>query len=114
MAIKPILHRILVLPDKLEDKDKTFRSAREAGIIVARDEREREQAAIDTGRVIEIGATAFQDFGTNSPIKVGDYVVYAKYGGKAIVDPKTDVKYVALNDEDVIAILTTEGAEDGE
>lgn len=110
MAIKPILHRILVKPDNLDDKDKYFRNAKAAGIIVARDEREREQAAIDTGTVVEIGDTAFRDFGTTSPIKVGDYIVYAKYGGKAIIDPSDEVKYVALNDEDVIAIITTEGA----
>lgn len=110
MVIKPILHRVLVLPDKLEEKDKTIRSATAAGIILAREESDREQAAIDTGTVIEIGATAFKDFGTASPIKVGDTVVYARYGGKAIVDPTDDVKYVALNDEDIIAILTTEGA----
>lgn len=110
MAIKPILHRILVQPDKLEDKDETFRKAKEAGIIVHRDEREREQAAIDTGRVVAMGPTVFRDFQADNPLKVGDYVVYAKYGGKAIIDPETDVKYVALNDEDVIAILTTEGA----
>lgn len=110
MAVKPILHRILVLPDKLEEKDEYFKRANAAGIIVARDEREREQAAIDTGKVIEIGPTSFRDFGSESPIKVGDYIVYAKYGGKAIVDPETKIKYVALNDEDVIAILTTEGA----
>lgn len=110
MAIKPILHRILVKQDVLEEKDKTFAGARAAGIIVDFAEREREQAAIDSGTVVDIGPTAFRDFGTECPIKVGDSVVYAKYGGKAIVDPDTQVKYVALNDEDIIAIFTTEGA----
>lgn len=110
MAIKPILHRILVKPDQLEDKDEAFKKARSAGIIIHRDEREREQAAIDTGMVVEVGPTAFKDFGTDSPIKKGDFVCYAKYGGKAIVDPATNEKFVALNDEDIIAILTQEGA----
>lgn len=109
MAIKPILHRILVLPHKLEVVDKQVASARAAGIIIAREESEREQAAVDQGTVIEIGATAFRDFGLEkSPIKVGDTVTYARYGGKAIIDPSDDVKYVALNDEDIIAILTTD------
>lgn len=112
MAVTPILHRILVRPDKIEEKDQAFKRANAAGIIIARDEREREQAAIDTGKVVAVGPTAFLDFNVgSSPIKVGDYIVYAKYGGKAIVDPEDDVRYVALNDEDVIAILTTqEGA----
>jgi co-chaperonin GroES (HSP10) len=110
MAIKPVLHRILVLPDKLEEKDDAYAAAARMGIEVVRDERDREQAAIDTGTVVSVGATAFKDFGTDSPIKEGDTIVYARYGGKAIVDPADKVKYIALNDEDVIAIITKEGA----
>ena len=111
MAVKPILHRILVLPDNLEDKDESFKRAKEVGIIVAKNERDREQAAIDTGKVIEIGPTAFKDFGADAPpIAAGDYVVYARYAGKVIVDPDDETKYVALNDEDVIAIITKKGA----
>jgi co-chaperonin GroES (HSP10) len=109
MAIKIILHRILVKPDLLEEVDETFKRAKAVGLYTG-EESAREQAAVDTGVVVEYGPTAFQDFNANNPLKVGDRVVYAKYGGKAIVDPDTKVKYVALNDEDVIAILTTEGA----
>jgi co-chaperonin GroES (HSP10) len=108
MAIKPILHRILVLPDKLEERDEMFKRAKAAGIEIAKEESEREQAAIDTGKVVAMGPTAFQDFNAVNPLTVDDTVVYARYGGKAIVDPDTKVKYVALNDEDVIAIITTE------
>lgn len=112
MAIKPILHRILVKPDVLEEKDEVFRRAHAVGITVVKEEREREQMAIDTGEVVDIGVTAFQDFspGLPSPIKIGDKVVYAKYGGKAIIDPETSIRYIALNDEDIIAKFTTEGA----
>ncbi len=108
MAIKPILHRIIVLQDNLDEKDEVFAAAKKMGIEIARDEKSREQAAIDSGKVVSIGETAFKDFGADCPIKVGDSVVYARYGGKAIVDPKDKVKYVALNDEDIIAIVTTE------
>lgn len=109
--IKPILHRIIVKQDTLEDKDPAFASARALGIITETRERDREQAAIDTGKVISIGATAFEAFGAKEcPIKVGDFVVYARYAGKTVIDPEDpDTKYVALNDEDVIAV-TTEGA----
>jgi co-chaperonin GroES (HSP10) len=110
MQIKPILHRILVKPDVLEEVDEVFRRAKAAGLAFDFSEREREQAAIDTGTVLSFGPTAFRDFGADNPLKVGDKVVYAKYGGKAIVDPETKIKYVALNDEDVIAIVTKEGA----
>lgn len=107
MAVKPILHRVLVKQDKLEDKDDAFKAARALGIVIADQEQKREQAAIDTGVVIEIGPTAFKDFGLDEfPIKVGQTIVYARYGGKAIVDPETKETFVALNDEDVIAILS--------
>lgn len=107
MAIKPILHRILVKQDKLDEKDEAFAAARRMGIEIIEGERKREQAAIDTGTVLDIGPTAFRDFGVDSsPIKVGDQVVYAKYGGKAITDPVTKEVFVALNDEDVIAVLS--------
>src|ERR1043166_7962533 len=108
MAVKPILHRILVKQDRLEDRDETFKRARAAGIITDFDERKREQAAIDTGVVVDFGPTAFKDFNADNPLKVGDTVVYARYGGKTIKDPQDGVEYVALNDEDVIAILTEE------
>jgi co-chaperonin GroES (HSP10) len=109
--IKPILHRILVKPDNIEDKDEAFNAAKRMGLEIVKGEKDREQAAIDTGTVISFGETVFRDFGVEaSPIKVGDTVVYARYAGKVIEDPEDKVKYVALNDEDVIAILTTEGA----
>jgi co-chaperonin GroES (HSP10) len=107
--IIPVLHRILVKQDKLEDKDESFKKATSAGIFIPNlDERTREQAAIDTGTVVAIGDTAFRDFGAESPIKIGDCVVFAKHAGKVIVDPQDDVKYVALNDEDIVAILKVE------
>lgn len=110
MVIKPILHRIIVKPDTLEDIDEVWKRARQAGLDLGDfNERKREQAAVDTGTVLSIGPTAFKDFGADNPLKEGDRIVYAKYGGKAIDDPQTKIKYVALNDEDVIAILT-EGA----
>jgi len=106
MSWIPILHRIVVKQDKLEDTDKDYKRAGNAGILIPHlEEKVREQAAIDTGTVVSIGATAFKDFGTDSPIAVGDYIVFAKHAGKVLVDPDTDERFVALNDEDVIARL---------
>lgn len=107
MAIKPLLHRIIVKQDILEDKDKAFAAAKKVGIITDFAERDREQAAIDTGTVVSIGPTAFRDFNVDvSPVKEGDTVVYARYAGKTVVDPDDEQKYVALNDEDLIAVIT--------
>lgn len=105
--ITPILHRILVKQDKLEEKDEAFKKAGAAGIFIPNlDERSREQAAIDTGIVVAIGDTAFRDFGTTSPIQVGDCVVFAKHAGKVIIDPQDNVQYVALNDEDLVCKIS--------
>lgn len=109
LIIKPVLHRILVKPDKLEDVDDTYKRAAAAGLVFDHaNERKREQEAIDTGVVIMLGSTVGVDFHDGNFVKVGDRVVYAKYGGKAIVHPKTKERYVALNDEDVIAIFVEE------
>lgn len=106
MSIQPVLHRILVKPFRLEDIDPDIARAKALGIELVNSEKKREQAAVDKGEVIAIGATAFKDFGTDSPIKVGDTVAFAKYGGKSIKDG--EVEYTLLNDEDIIAILTKE------
>ena len=107
--IIPVLHRILVKQDILEEKDEVFKKAKAAGLQFDFNERNREQAAIDTGEVVAIGATAFKDFGLeSSPIKVGDTIVYARHAGKVIEDPQTKEKFVALNDEDIVAIITQE------
>lgn len=107
MAVKPVLHRIVLKQDKLEDKDEAFAAAKRAGLVIADIEHKREQAAIDTGVVVSIGPTAFKDFGLSDfPIAIGDTVVYARYAGKTITDPATKENFVAINDEDCIAILT--------
>ena len=105
MAVVPVIHRIVVRQDKLDEKDETFRRAKQAGIHIIEEEFSREQAAVDTGEVLAIGATAFRDFGVEPPIKAGDRIVYARHAGKVVEDPDTGEKLVCLNDEDVVAIL---------
>lgn len=108
--IKPILHRILVKPVEIDEKDVAYAAAKRMGLEVVKTEKEREQAAIDEGIVVDFGPTAFLAFETTNPLAKGNKVVYARYAGKVIEDPVDKTKYVALNDEDVIAIITEEGA----
>lgn len=104
--IVPTLHRILIKADRFEDVDETTKRARQLGLeIPDHEDRKRAQAGVDKGRVVAIGATAFRDFGAESPITVGDYIAYARFGGKIIVDPETNEEYVVLNDEDVVCIF---------
>ena len=107
--IVPLLHRIIVKQQKLNEAHKEYQRAEAMGIIIPEHEdNKRAQAGVDKGTVVALGPTAYRDFNTDVPVKVGDVVAFARYSGKTIVDPKDDEEYVALNDEDIVAILTKE------
>ena len=107
--ITPIIHRILVKQNKLEDTNKDYQRAAKAGIIIPdHEDNKRAQAGVDTGVVTAMGPTAYKDFGIAPPIKVGDMVAFARFSGKVLIDPKDSQEYVLLNDEDICAILSGE------
>lgn len=102
--IKPILHRILVKPDNVEDADDVIRSARQSGLVVQLDK--REQAAVELGSVVLVGDTSYKEFGTTAEaqgVVPGAKVFFAKYAGKSVKDG--DEKYLMLNDEDIIGVI---------
>lgn len=104
--IIPVLHRILIKQDKLEETNKDYVRARAAGIVIPdHEDNKRAQAGVDTGTILAIGETAYRDFGTTPPIKVGDRIAYARFSGKFITDPEDNEEYVALNDEDIVCIF---------
>jgi chaperonin GroES len=105
MTIELLLHTVLVKPEKIEDTDEVIRRAKAAGIQVQLDK--REEKAVEFGTVVQVGPTAFKDYGRSPDIlKGGDYVTYAKYAGKEI--KYGGDTYLILNDQDVIAKLTKE------
>jgi co-chaperonin GroES (HSP10) len=107
--IVPALHRILVKADRLENVDKTHVMAKKAGIFIPESaDKARAQAGVDKGVVVAIGPTAFRDFNTVSPIKVGSYIAYARFAGKTVEDPYTEEEFVCLNDEDVVCVFQQE------
>jgi co-chaperonin GroES (HSP10) len=102
MAIKPAGHRVLVLPDPIEEVS-------EGGIImVTSNNTDREKQAQMFGTVVDIGYTAWKDFGGGNWCSVGDRIAFAKYGGFIIKDPADGKEYRLLNDEDVCAVVTGE------
>ena len=103
MAIKILLHHILVKTDDATEADQDLKRAKAAGIILELDK--REQAAVEYGTVVKIGPTAFQDYGRDSTIlKEGDRISFARYSGKSIKD--TDgIEYLLLNDSDVLVVI---------
>lgn len=104
--IKPCGHRILVRQEEYDEVDEVFKSAKRAGIEVVKSQEIRYQASVDKGQIVEIGSTAWKDFGSEPWAAVGDMVVFAKNAGKVVEDPENkDAHFVILNDEDIVAII---------
>lgn len=100
MKVNPILHRVLVKPDLLEEKTSS-------GLIIKYDK--REEAAVEKGTVVLVGKTAYLEFGTDAEslgVVPGARVTFAKYAGKTIMDG--DVRYLLVNDEDICGVLEDE------
>lgn len=104
--IKPLLHRILVRPEKFEEFNKDRVRAKNMGLIIPELEEQRHaQASVDRGVVVALGETAYRDYNVDTPVAIGDIVNYARFSGKVIEDPESGVEYVCLNDEDLICII---------
>jgi co-chaperonin GroES (HSP10) len=102
--IIPLLHRILVKPDKFHEVNKDMQKAREIGLVIPEmEDMKRAQASVDRGMVVALGNTAYRDYNVDPPIAVGDFVNYAKFAGKIIEDG--DEQYICLNDEDIICVI---------
>jgi co-chaperonin GroES (HSP10) len=103
--ITPLLHRIIVKPDKFKEVNKDYQRAKAIGLEIPElEDMKRAQASVDRGVVVSLGATAYKDFGCAPPIKPGDVINYARFSGKLITD-SNDEEYVCLNDEDIICII---------
>ncbi len=104
--IVPLIHRILVKPEKFDEFNKDIQRAKSIGLEIPElEDHKRAQASVDRGRVVSIGPTAYRDYGIECPVKVGDVVNYARFAGKIITDPETEEQLVCLNDEDLICIV---------
>jgi chaperonin GroES len=97
MAIEPAGHRILILPETVEEKTA-------GGIILAANTQQREQQATMRGTVVKVGVNAWKAFDEGTPWAVkGDRVVFRKYAGEVVKDG--DTEYRVVNDEDIIAVV---------
>lgn len=104
--IEPLLHRIVVKPEKFEDFSEDHRRMRSIGLVAPElEEMKRAQASVDRGVVVSIGATAYRDYGVEPQVKIGDVVNYARFSGKLIKDHSDGEEYVILNDEDLICVI---------
>jgi len=96
-GVYPVGHRVLILPDQVEEKTA-------AGIILhTASQQSREEMAQINGVVVALGTTAYADQ-TSPWCKVGDRVIIGKYSG-LIYDGEDDKKYRVINDLDVVAVV---------
>jgi chaperonin GroES len=90
--LQPLGDRVLVKPIEKEEKTKS-------GIYLPDTAKEKPQE----GEIIAVGPGKYDETGKRIPmdLKVGDRVIYAKYGGTEIkVD---DVELMILRESDVLA-----------
>jgi len=91
-TLKPLADRVLVKPIEKEEKTKS-------GIYIPDTAKEKPQE----GKVLAVGPGKMSDDGKLIPmnLKVGDIVIYSKYGGTEIkVD---DDELIILRESDILA-----------
>ena len=94
VVLKPLEDRIVVQP--LEAEQVTA-----SGLVIPDTAKEKPQE----GKVLAVGPGRFDDKGSRVPVdvKVGDVVLYSKYGGKEV--KYSGEEYLVLSARDVLAVI---------
>jgi chaperonin GroES len=94
VVLKPLEDRIVVSP--LEAEQVTA-----SGLVIPDTAKEKPQE----GKVIAVGPGRVDDKGTRVPVdvKVGDVVLYSKYGGTEV--KYSGEEYLVLSARDVLAVI---------
>jgi len=100
---QPKGHRVIVKLDSVE-------TVSAGGILLQGSIDERlEKAGIQLGIVVAYGDQAWKAFSTDFTGKpwanVGDYIFFARYAGKILIDPIDGEDYMIMNDEDILAVI---------
>ncbi len=95
--IRPVGDRVVVKPAAKEEVTRS-------GIVIPDTAKEKPQE----GEVIAVGSGKLLDNGDRQPleVKVGDRVLYAKYGGTEFKLDGED--YLVMKESDILAILVKE------
>lgn len=91
--IRPLRDKVVVKPTEEEEKT--------SGGIILPDSAKKKPSE---GEVVAVGTGRVLDDGSRAPIsvKVGDCVIYSKYGGNEVTVDGTD--YVILDEDSIYAI----------
>ncbi len=94
MNLKPLGDRVIIRQDEAE-------TVRESGFILAGEAKEKPQ----TGVVLAVGEGKLDKDGNMVPVpvKVGDKVIYGKYGGTEVTVEGEDV--LILRADDIFAVF---------
>ena len=94
MSLKPLGDRVLIKPEAAEQKTAS-------GLYIASNAQEKPQR----GEVIAVGAGKLADDGTRLPmdVKVGDVVMYGKFGGNEVKIDGED--YLLMRADDIYAVV---------
>ena len=95
MNIKPLADKVLVLPDDSAESKTT------GGIIIPDTAKEKPQK----GKIVAVGPGRTDDNGKaiKMNVKVGDKVLYSKYGGTEI--EYDGEKYLIMSEPDIYAVF---------
>lgn len=98
MKIKPLSGYLLIEPKEEAKQTKT-------GIYLPDTATEKQQI----GTVLAVGPTRVTDEGTKieAEVEEGDEVIFAKWGGEEVKDPKTGKELKLVKFEDVKAIVVS-------
>jgi len=94
MALRPLRDKVVVKPSEGEDKSA-------GGIFIPDTAKKKPQE----GKVIAVGSGKLLEDGTVRPltVKVGDTVIYSKYGGTEVTIEGEDL--VLLDEDQLFAVL---------
>ncbi len=94
MAIRPLGDKVVLKPSEGEDKSA-------GGIFLPDTAKKKPQE----GKVIAVGSGRVQEDGTVRPltVKVGDTVIYSKYGGTEVSFDGED--FVLLDEDQIYAVV---------
>ena len=95
MKIKPLADRVIVKPSDVSESKST------GGIIIPDTAKEKPQE----GKIVAIGAGKLDENGKliKMNVKVGDMVLYSKYGGTELKYEGED--YLIMSESDILAII---------
>ena len=99
MQVIPVEYKVLIKPDKIDDRSS-------GGLYLPDSVRDKQQFAVDRGKVIAVGDGFFRDLPGPAP-KVGDKVIFNRYAGSLITleNNGSREEYRLCNDKDICAIL---------